>query len=71
MMQKPEDVIAKMDAWFAKRGVADAAMSRTREQKAWDSAILAASEYVRRMTNDESFAGSLHLMLTPCTAKGA
>jgi hypothetical protein len=69
-MQKPEDVIAKMDAWFVKRGVAVTVMSRTREQKAWDSAILAASEYVRRMTHDESLAGSLHFLLTPYTKEG-
>lgn len=39
---------------------------RTPEQRAWDSAILAASEYLRRVTDyDEALAFAIHDLLTP------
>jgi hypothetical protein len=53
-----------MRAWFEER-CADDVRSRTVEQRAWDSAILAASEYVRRRTNyDERFALEIHDLLS-------
>ncbi len=61
-----KSTLAGMKPWLQDRGSTDTPRSRTAEQRAWDSAVFACSEFVRRLTNyDEVLAGSLHLLLTP------
>lgn len=38
---------------------------RTDAERAWDAAIFAAAEYVRRLTGDEGLALTVHDLLTP------
>lgn len=70
-MSNPTAVVAGMQPWLQKRGTAITTKSRTDQQKIWDSAVLACSEYVRRLTDyDENLAGALHLLLTPIVTEG-
>lgn len=64
-MGKPNEIIAGMSVW-RKFGESADTRSRSPEQRAWDSAILAASEYVRRRTGDEDLSVEIHGLLTPC-----
>jgi hypothetical protein len=57
-------IIKDMSVWM-KYGTAKNVKSRTKEQRAWDSAVLAVSEYVRRRTGDENFSLELHGLLIP------
>lgn len=60
---KQNKIIDKMEPWF-KYGTCSDVRKRTAQQKAWDSAVLAVSEYVRRRTGDENFSLELHGFLT-------
>lgn len=66
MHKDAKHVLAGMEPWLDKRGKpVRNVRDRTPEQRAWDSAILAASEFVRRITNyDEELAGAIHCLLT-------
>ena len=56
-------VVQGMRQWFDGRRAIEVA-SRTPEQRGWDSAILAASEYVRRRTKNERFSLEIHDLLS-------
>ena len=65
-VRPPRGELTGMAPWLRERGTASTSQSRTAEQRAWDSAVLACSEFVRRLTNyDEVLAGALHHLLTP------
>lgn len=51
-MSESENIINGMSYWFKDRQAASA-KERTPEQRAWDSAIMAAAEYLRRRLNYE------------------
>lgn len=59
-MSDPKTIKDGMAPWW-RYGMALTVKERTPEQRAWDSAILAASEYLRRrMDSDETLALELH-----------
>lgn len=60
----PKSVIQTMVPW-RDYGDAKTMRSRTNDQRAYDSGILAASEFIRRITGDESLSGAVHMLLTP------
>lgn len=52
MNQRAKQIIAGMKVWYAgKNRCAADVRTRTPEQKAWDSAILMAAEFIRRYDN--------------------
>jgi hypothetical protein len=60
----PEEIIESMKLWFEGRSSPSVAR-RTDNQKGWDSAILAAAEYVRRRMNyDEDLSLEIHKLLS-------
>lgn len=62
----PEAIIRGMEPWLEKRGQACEVRNRTVEQEAWDSAVLACSEYLRRRLNyDETLSMELHGLCVP------
>lgn len=62
--ERTVDVIKGMKAW-RKYGEATTLRGRNKEQKAFDSGVLACSEFIRRFTGDESLALQCHALLTP------
>ena len=76
-MNKAHEIIAQMKVWFDGSTKnrpdfrADEVLSRSDEQKAWDSAILAAAEFVRRLDDyDESRAILILELLSTNLPKG-
>ena len=63
-MRDPSEVYKTMTPWI-KLGSAPSVRHRTKDQQTWDSAVLASSEFVRRITGDEGLVGAVHLLLTP------
>ena len=64
-MKDPKAVLKTMEPWFEKIGSASHPIERTDAQRSWDAAVLACSEFVRRLTDyDEELAGAIHLLLT-------
>ncbi len=61
-----KDIIAGMEPWLENIGTATRPANRSAVQRAWDSAVLAAAEYVRRRTGDETLAGEVHQLLVKC-----
>lgn len=62
-MRDPKEVLKGMRPW-QEFGSAVSAQARTAQQRAFDSGVLAASEFIRRITGDESLAGAVHLLLS-------
>jgi hypothetical protein len=60
--KKSQEIIAGMKVWLH---YGSAKNYRSREQAAFDSGILAASEFIRRYTDDEDLAFQVHGLLTP------
>ena len=58
-------IVAGMGPWRRRYGGAISSRKRTNGQRAFDSGVLAASEFVRRITGDETLALQIHAMLTP------
>lgn len=62
--QLAKKIINNMRPWFESMR-AESTSTRTERQQAWDSAILAAAEFVRRLDNyDESRAILIHELLS-------
>lgn len=64
-MSYHQRVLAGMEPWLCKRGVSKTVRARTRKQETWDSAIMAAAEYIRRRTGDEYLALAMLDLQTP------
>jgi len=54
-----------MATWFKKRDYAYSVKDRTEYQKVWDSAVLAAAEYIRQRTGDEHLTLEMLELQTP------
>jgi hypothetical protein len=68
MDDKTEQIISHIKGtWLDKPYLKDSTQSA--ETKAWDSAILTASEFIRRYTGDENLAGEIHELLSKCLPK--
>lgn len=67
-MRDPKEVMESMGppaTWLIKVGRAASIKSRTTDQKIWDSAILTAGEFIRRLDNyDESRCTALAELLS-------
>lgn len=63
----PGQVLKSMrTGWFLDRGEAESVRDRTEYQRGWDSAILAAGEYLRRRLDyDETLTLELLKLQTP------
>lgn len=62
---KVKRIIRDMESWFADNILAKSVAGRSHDQRVWDSAILAASEFIRRYTDyDEHTAGQIHGLLS-------
>ena len=63
--KKLQETIDGMTPWLKPHPWRKAdANGRTRSEQAFDDGVLAASEFVRRLTDDEALAGAIHSLLT-------
>jgi hypothetical protein len=72
MATKGDQIIEGMKVWFEKRGTAKTVKVRTEFQRGWDSGVMAALEFVRRMQDyDETLALEIMKLMTPIEDEGS
>ena len=66
--KKVQETLDGMTPWLRPQSWhKDEANGRTRAEQAFDDGVMAAAEFVRRLTEDEALAGAIHSLSTSKT----